>query len=102
MDLVNGVSHRSSNGIANSGRYGERYRWKYGVLPYKFGPEIGFLDKIEIRKALRRMNEQLYPCTNIRPANNDDRDYVKIIRDGGCYSHVGRQGGEQDLSLDYG
>ena len=29
-------------------------------------------------------------------------DYVTVIKDGGCYSYVGRIGGSQKLSLDRG
>ena len=28
-----------------------------------------------------------------------ENDYIKIFRDGGCYSHLGKKFGEQDLSL---
>ena len=31
-----------------------------------------------------------------------ENDYIKIFRDGGCYSHLGKKFGEQDLSLAVG
>ena len=33
---------------------------------------------------------------------SNENDYVRIIKDSGCYSYVGRIGGAQDLSLDNG
>ena len=34
-----------------------------------------------------------------RPARSNDRDYINFINQSGCWSHVGRQGGRQDISL---
>lgn len=37
-------------------------------------------------------------CINFVPRTNE-RDYVRVIRDNGCYSYVGRIGGPQKMSL---
>ena len=41
------------------------------------------------------INHRMVPRTS-------QRDYVTVIKDGGCYSYVGRIGGPQKLSLDRG
>ena len=33
---------------------------------------------------------------------NGEADYIDIVRDDGCWSWVGKQGGRQELSLDSG
>ena len=37
-----------------------------------------------------------------RPARTNEEDYVNIVRGDGCWSHVGRQGGVQELSIGHG
>ena len=39
-------------------------------------------------------------CRMVKRTN--EADYVNVIKDGGCYSYVGRIGGSQKLSLDRG
>ena len=40
------------------------------------------------------------PISNLRPKNSQDKDWVEVIKDSGCYSWVGRQQtGGQQLSL---
>ena len=41
------------------------------------------------------INHRMVPRTS-------QRDYVTVIKDGGCYSYIGRIGGPQKLSLDRG
>ena len=42
----------------------------------------------------------LHPIWNIRPRNSQDKDWVEVIKDSGCYSWVGRQKTRgQQLSL---
>ena len=115
------VSSKSSSSGFNSGIADDRKRWKNRVLPYRFGESIEFNDRLVIKRALARMNQQLYPCIYIRynfryndilhymnlwcsfrPAREGDSDYVKVVKENGCESYVGRSGGEQKLSLGYG
>ena len=49
------------------------------------------------------MNNQFPPhCLRISPATSTDRDYIMVKKSQGCYSHVGRREGSQELSLGNG
>ena len=50
-------------------------------------------------------HKKLLLCHNINcrmVKRTNEADYVNVIKDGGCYSYVGRIGGSQKLSLDRG
>lgn len=90
------------DGTASAGIFGERYRWPNAELPYRFSSQIRLREQDAIKKAISIFNNKMGGCVKIRPKTSSDTDYVEIIKDGGCYSYVGRQGGRQPVSLSTG
>jgi len=85
------VSSSERNGIL-----GDRYRWADAKIPYVITGAFSSdeITKIETAFASYASNTCLRMVKRTTEA-----DYVEIIRDGGCWSYVGRQGGKQQLSL---
>ncbi|XP_057296148.1 blastula protease 10-like [Hydractinia symbiolongicarpus] len=83
------------------------YRWKNGVVPYVFHSSISGIKGIKgpTERAIKNAMEawEKKTCIKFKPRTNE-RDYVEFIDDGfgKCYSHVGKTGGKQKLSLGFG
>ncbi|GIX93092.1 astacin-like metalloprotease toxin 1 [Caerostris darwini] len=80
----------------------ERYRWpKYrgkAIVYYKIDKSLS-----DQRALIKEAMEQYHKHTCIRFVEGSGRgDYILIKRDEGCYSYVGKIGGEQIVSLGYG
>lgn len=73
-------------------------RWPGGVVPYIISPELNNL-KSRIQTAMKHIEDN--SCVRFVPRTNQ-QDYVKIFKHNGCYSHWGRIGNEQLLSLGNG
>ncbi|XP_057292723.1 bone morphogenetic protein 1-like [Hydractinia symbiolongicarpus] len=85
-----------------------QYRWPGGVVPYVISKGLKcskhfwgcFFSGAEkaIKKAMQEWEKNT--CIRFVP-RTDQRDYIRFIDDGfgKCYSHVGRTGGSQPLSL---
>ena len=70
FDAFNDIQHNANSIIggygSSGGIKGDQYRWKYGVLPYKFDPGLTDSQKRKVEDALNVMSNQLFPCVNIR------------------------------------
>jgi len=56
-----------------------------------------------VEDGVKDFNQKLSGCIKIRPKNSQDKNWVEVIKDNGCYSWVGRHGtGRQPLSLSAG
>jgi len=74
--------------------------WPNGVIPYQFdSTTFSTTDKSRIAQAFAKYAART--CLRMVQRTTQS-NYVSIIRDGGCYSYVGRIGGAQKLSLGYG
>ena len=82
----------SKNAIKNTFQ-----KWPSGEIPYVISNSFGSHDRSVIRAATDQFSR--HSCVKWRPHVPTDIDYVHILRDVGCYSRVGRTGGEQILSL---
>ena len=89
-DLVNGTVE-NRNAINNEYR-----KWPGGVIPYLYSGSYTESQKALIAKAIVRL--QKVTCIRMIP-RTDEADYVYIKSDRGCYSYIGRVGGQQILSL---
>jgi len=79
-----------------NGQVSERSRWPNAVIPYVISGDFASegLAKIEAAFASYASN------TCIRMVKRTtETDYVNIVREGGCWSYVGRIGGVQKVSL---
>ncbi|HJT15615.1 MAG TPA: M12 family metallopeptidase [Dongiaceae bacterium] len=74
---------------------GQQYRWPNRTVPYVVADEV--VDKDRIDEAIAHWHDK----TSIRfKLRTTERDYVDIVRvESGCASHVGRQGGRQEMIL---
>jgi Astacin (Peptidase family M12A) len=78
---------------------GDPYRWPGGRVPYRIDPALPQQDRV--LKAIQHWEAK----TSIRfialdgSTLNQYRDRVYFTSEGGCWSLVGRQGGEQKISL---
>ncbi len=73
---------------------GDRFRWPGGVVPFRIDP--GLPDQARVTEAIEHWHLQ----THIRLVpRTDENDFVTFRSGGGCSSMVGRQGGEQFITL---
>lgn len=81
---------------------GDQYRWPQGKIPYRIA--LDFPERERVAKAIEIWETN----TGIRFIQLDSGnlnqypDRVLFISGQGCYSYVGRQGGEQEISLGAG
>ena len=76
---------------------GSNYRWPNGRVPYIISGNHP--KKQIILNAIAHVNEKTNVC--VVPRTNE-KDYVKFVYKSGCWSMVGRQGGEQEISIGSG
>ncbi|XP_069124913.1 uncharacterized protein [Argopecten irradians] len=74
--------------------------WKNGIVYYLFDRSINPLAKRAAKRAMKHISERT--CIRFQKKTKETVDYVRIISEPGCWSSVGRIGGEQKLSLGRG
>ncbi|KAF8794421.1 Astacin-like metalloprotease toxin 1 [Argiope bruennichi] len=77
---------------------GNYYRWPYAKVPYVIDQSLQGYGNM-FNAAFQNYHQ--YTCVRFVPRTNE-RDYVYIFAGQGCYSHVGKTGGQQPLSLGNG
>lgn len=91
-DYVRGVDDPRGRGI---GIIGEEYRWPNGEVPFVTEEALA----PRVAAAITHWQEHT-PFKFIRRA--DQPDYLSFKRLNGCWSYIGRRGGEQEISLGMG
>jgi len=71
-------------------------KWTGAVVPYIFASNFESSRRRVVEEAIAEYNK--YTCIRWVPRTNQ-RNYVKFIVGGGCYSYVGMTGGKQDISI---
>ncbi|XP_071053261.1 hatching enzyme 1.2-like [Onthophagus taurus] len=72
--------------------------WEGGVIPYVISPAFSFTGLTIIHWAIRKFHQKT--CIRFRPKTDEDVDYIFITNNKtGCWSHIGRMIGEQELNL---
>jgi hypothetical protein len=95
LQLEGGTVSAMGSGIVNA----TGQKWPGGVIPYVIDPAAS----AETRAAFEGAKADYHAKTPIRfVARTTQADYVRIITSNGCWSYVGRIGGQQDLSLGSG
>jgi hypothetical protein len=96
-------SEAEENLPTRTGIIGEQYRWPkndYGLveLAYVIDPSSGYSSNQRevIRHAMYIL--EYYTCVRFVERTHQE-DYVRIFSGDGCYSHLGKIGGKQDVSL---
>ncbi|KAH3735206.1 hypothetical protein DPMN_041668 [Dreissena polymorpha] len=74
--------------------------WIGGVVPYVFADDINPKSKRIINKAMKEIENKT--CINFRSKKGKDSDYIRFISEPGCWSSVGKVGGEQKVSIGLG
>ncbi|KAL4232839.1 hypothetical protein ACF0H5_007526 [Mactra antiquata] len=74
--------------------------WRNATIPYMFADDIAPKSKSVLKKAMKRIES--LTCIRFRRRKLRDVDYVRYISEPGCWSSVGRVGGEQKLSIGMG
>jgi len=74
-------------------------RWKLPVA-YEVTGSIDTLGRRGIRLAIKEFAAKT--CITFREKTSEDTDYISFIKDGGCWSYVGRTGGRQEVSIGSG
>jgi len=92
-DVMNGTLHPADE--RNALNY-KNMLWPGGVIPYVIGSGYSSTEISRIRSWLRDFETKT--CVRVVPRTNQ-RDYVYVFPGGGCYSNVGKTGGQQKLSL---
>ncbi|KAG7167584.1 Zinc metalloproteinase nas-7-like [Homarus americanus] len=85
---------QEKNAVVDTGRL-----WPGGVVPYQFSPEFTLLplERYLIRHVMADISAS--SCATFRERTSEP-DFIKIIFDQQrCYSHIGRMGGVQPVSL---
>jgi hypothetical protein len=75
-----------------------RFRWPNGVVPYAIDPSVP--DRAAIQQAIdhwHTMTDRIH----LR-AWQGDANYVRFVAGSGCSSYIGRVGGAQPITLEYG
>ena len=73
---------------------------KQFCIPDRFSSQIDNRLQGVIKNAISDFNNKMDGCIKIRPKTSQDKDWVDIIKDGGCWSYIGRtQTGRQEISL---
>lgn len=75
--------------------------WPYGLIYYSFGAEFTNDEKNIIKNAINRIIN-VTCLTFLEIEKNVITDYILFRKLYGCYSFIGRQGGEQILSIGEG
>lgn len=81
---------------------GEQFRWKGGTIPYQIHPQLANPQRVS--QAIDHWRQQTKIRFVARTSANAMQypDYISFVDQGGCFSAVGRQGGEQVISLGSG
>ncbi|GIY58270.1 zinc metalloproteinase nas-13 [Caerostris extrusa] len=94
MAAINGPFDVERNAIP-----GQNYRWPGAQVPYVIDSSLGGSVPSYVQQAFQ--NYHSYTCVRFVPRTNQ-KDYIRIFHGQGCYSHVGRTGGQQPVSLGNG
>lgn len=71
-------------------------KWRHAVVPFVVDPSVGKAARKSIQLALHEFHENT--CLWFTPRRNET-DYVRFVNGRGCSSRVGREGGEQIISI---
>jgi len=75
------------------------YLWKDGFVPYVISDRLSQRESTLIEKAMEQI--QKYTCIEFKQRTNE-YDFVHFVKREGCYANIGRQGGEQIVSIGTG
>ena len=81
---------------------GDQYRWPNGVIPYRIAYNFPSKERVDRAIAHWEANTKIRFIILTSENLNRFQDRIIFIAGNGCYSYVGRRGGEQEISLGEG
>lgn len=91
LGLANAIKHPVARGLHIPG---DAYRWLNGVIPYTIDQNLP--NQNRVTNAIQHWEQR----TSIRfVQRTNELDFVHFRRANGCWSYVGRIGGQQDIGL---
>jgi hypothetical protein len=78
---------------------GSIYRWPHRTIPYEISDDLDDDQEAVVTEAIDHW-EQNTVITLVTRTN--ETDYVEFVIGGDCHSRVGRRGGSQSITCDYG
>jgi len=88
-----------ANGTERNAIINTNSKWPSGRVPYAFTSVFSESEKNVVRQAIADYSANT--CIQF-VERNGERDYIEFIKNGGCWSYVGRRGGRQQVSLSGG
>ncbi|KAL4239896.1 hypothetical protein ACF0H5_000696 [Mactra antiquata] len=86
-------SHQTRHSVSNEESWVDR------IIPYTIDPTFSVSDLSIINSAIQNLTSSVQNCIEFVPRQNQE-DYIYITGQGsGCYSEVGKKGGNQTLSI---
>jgi hypothetical protein len=95
-DIKGSLPTEAMNAINN-----RAYLWPQNTMVYQISPQLYGIRGV-IGQAMNHITQATGGCIRFRERNGNDRDFVYMMADQGCYSLVGRNGNQQPLSLGQG
>ena len=91
-----GVTRDVAHGV---GITGQQYRWPNALMPYSIDPNLS--NQARVTDAIAHWQQNTRMSFVQRTAGNAGQypNYVHFIPSDGCWSHVGMQGGKQEIGL---
>jgi hypothetical protein len=88
--------------LRSIGITGSQFRWPNGVVPYEIDP--GLPNQQRVTDAIAHWEANTTIRFTLRTAANQAQfpDFVRFVSGGGCSSFVGKQGGQQNVTLGAG
>nr|XP_012146509.1 PREDICTED: zinc metalloproteinase nas-4-like isoform X1 [Megachile rotundata] len=94
--------------LGKNGIRAESARWPGGVVPYMISPYFNEQTMYALMQYTQQRNlifdamedYHKYTCIKFKPYTGEESDYIRITAgNSGCWSSVGRIGGQQDVNL---
>jgi hypothetical protein len=95
-DILLDISGGQTHSALSAGRRKERYRWQDGIIPYAISDSMSEKSQAKLKRAIAHWESK----TSLRfVKHKKEKDYVLFRKGSGCSSKVGRQTGEQTVTL---
>ena len=96
-DIVLGENSLAIPGRQGAAISGSSFRWSSSTVPYVLRPDHP--KKREILRAMTHIRDNTNIC--FKPRTDED-DFIVFLKDNGCWSYIGKQGGRQPVNLGSG
>ncbi|KAK3728200.1 hypothetical protein QZH41_015954 [Actinostola sp. cb2023] len=98
QEIIDNLKSNARDAVTNPVKH-----WTGARVPYKFGRVSKYTTSSKVRSAFKAAisDYHRYTCIRIVPRRNE-RNYIYVVSEGGCWSSIGKSRGRQKLSLGRG